>query len=314
MIPSSKAVRPARLLRSLALAAALCGVLFAASLVIAPPASAEDVTIWSAELEVKTLNAAQDELGCSESTPFNGQCLNSNVLSDDDFSLHGNPYTITRIEDDGSELKLTLDTALPSNVLKFLTLHVGDDSELAFEDARVSSSNKRYTWSSSPSWSLDDDVDLSITDSSGPSLVKNTSLDHNERNLFENGHRSAQAFTAGTWARVTLIGIGIGDEVDDDVEVTLHKGGGNNPGRRLKTLENPGSITEDAVNVFTVPDGGIVLEASTTYFVQVKTTSSDRVVVSVTGPLSDGNAEDDGAAENWTIDNGSWTNRPSIGT
>ena len=299
--------------RCLALAAALCSVLFAASLVIAPPASAQDVTIWSADLEVKTLNAAQDEFGCSHTTPFNGQCANSNVLSDDDFSLHGNPYTITRIEDDGSELELTLDTALPSNVLEFLTLHVGDDTELAFEDARVSSSNKRYTWSSSPSWSLGDKVDLSITDASGPSLVKNTSLDDNERNLFENGHRSAQAFTAGTWARVTLIGIGIGDEVDDDVEVTLHKGGGSNPGDRLKTLENPGSITEDAVNVFTVPDGGIVLEASKTYFVQVKTTSSDRVAVSVTGPLSGGNAEDDGAAENWTIDNGSWTNRPSIG-
>ena len=313
MIPSSKAVRPARLPRFLALAAALCGVLFAASLVIVPPASAEDVTIWSADLEVKTLNAAQDEFGCSHTTPFNGQCANSNVLSDDDFSLHGNPYTITRIEDDGSELELTLDTALPSNVLEFLTLHVGD-TELAFEEASVSSSNKRYTWDSSPSWSLGDDVDLSITDSSGPSLVKNTSLDDNERNLFENGHRSAQAFTAGTWARVTLIGIGIGDEVDDDVDVTLHKGGGSNPGARLKTLENPGSITEDSVNVFTVPDGGIVLEASTTYFVQVKTTSSDRVAVSVTGPLSDGNAEDNGAAENWTIDNGSRTNRPSIGT
>ena len=312
MIPSSKAVRPARLPRFLALAAALCGVLFAASLVIVPPASAEDVTIWSAELEVKTLNTAQDEFGCSHTTPFNGQCANSNVLSDDDFSLHGNAYTITRIEDDGSELELTLDIALPSNVLEFLTLHVGDDTELAFEDASVSS--KRYTWSSSPSWSLGDDVDLSITDSSGPSLVKNTSLDHNERNLFENGHRSAQAFTAGTWARVTLIGIGIGDEVDDDVEVTLHKGGGNNPGDRLKTLENPSSITADSVNVFTVPDGGIVLEASKTYFVVVKTTSSDRVAVSVTGPLSGGNAEDDGAAENWTIDNGSRTNRPSIGT
>ncbi len=306
----TRAIKPARLPRCLALAAALCGVLFAASLVIAPPASAQDVTIWSADLEVKTLNAAQDEFGCSHTTPFNGQCANSNVLSEDDFSLHGNPYTITRIEDDGSELELTLDTALPSNVLEFLTLKVGD-TELAFEDASVSS--KRYTWSSSPSWSLGDDVDLSITDSSGPSLVKNTSLDDNERNLFENGHRSAQAFTAGTWARVTLIGIGIGDEVDDDVEVTLHEGGEDNPGRRLKTLENPGSITEDAVNVFTVPDGGIVLEASTTYFVQVKTTSSDRVAVSVTGPLSDGNAEDDGAAENWTIDNGSWTNRPSIG-
>ena len=82
------------------------------------PASAKDETIWSADLDVKTLNTAQDELGCSHTTPFNGQCANPNVLSDDDFSLHGNPYTITRIEDDGSELELTLDTALPSNVLE----------------------------------------------------------------------------------------------------------------------------------------------------------------------------------------------------
>ena len=67
---------PAR--RCLALAAALCGVFFAASLIIAPPASAQDVTLWSADLEVKTLNAAQDEFGCSHTTPFNGQCANSN--------------------------------------------------------------------------------------------------------------------------------------------------------------------------------------------------------------------------------------------
>ncbi len=310
----SKAVRPARLLRFLALAAALCGVLFAASLVIARPASAEDVTIWSADLDVKTLNTAQDEFGCSESGPFNGQCANSNVLSDDDFKLHGTTYTIRRIEDDGSDLKLTLNALLPENVLDILTLNLDDDTELAFDDASVSSSNKRYTWDSSPSWSSGDDVDLSITDSSGPSLVRNTSLAANDRNLFENGHRSAQAFTAGTWARVTSIGIGIGDEVDDDVEVTLHKGGGSNPGDRLKRLSNPSSITENSVNVFTVPDDGIVLEASKTYFVQVKTTSSDRVAVSVTVPQSDGNDEDAGGAKNWTIDNDSWTNRPSIGT
>ena len=309
----SKAVRPARLLRFLALAAALCGVLFAASLVIAPPASAEDVTIWSADLDVKTLNTAQDEFGCSESGPFNGQCANSNVLSDDDFKLHGTTYDIKRIEDDGSDLKLTLDKLLPSNVLDILTLNV-DDTELAFDDASVSSSNKRYTWDSSPSWSSGDDVDLKITDSSGPSLVRNTSLDGNDRDLSENGHRSAQAFTAGTWARVTSIGIGIGDEVDDDIEVTLHKGGGSNPGDRLKTLENPSSITENSVNVFTVPDGGIVLGASKTYFVVVKTTSSNRVAVSVADSDSDGNDEDAGGAKNWTIDNDSWTNRPSIGT
>ena len=191
---------------------------------------------------MKTLNSAQDKFGCSHSTPFNIQCSNSSVL-DDGFKLHGTTYKIERIEDDGSDLKLTLDKLLPSNVLEILTLHVGD-TELAFDEANVSSSNKRYTWSSeSPSWSSGDDVELSITDASGPSLVKNTSLAGNDRDLSENGHRSAQAFTAGTWARVTSIGIGIGDEVDDDVEVTLHKGGGSSPGDRLITLENPSSIT-----------------------------------------------------------------------
>ena len=313
----SKAVRQARLLRFLALAAALCGVLFAASLVSVQPASAQDVTIWSADLDVKTLNTAQDEFGCAHDGPFNGQCANSNVLSDKDFKLHGTTYTIRRIEDDGSRLRLTLNSLLPSNVLEILTLNVGDDTELAFEDASVSSSNKRYTWDSSPSWSSGDDVELSITDSSGPSLVKNTSLGANDRDLSENGHRSAQAFTAGTWARVTSIGIGIGDEVDDDFEVTLHKereDGEKYPGDRLKTLENPSSITADSVNVFTVPDGGIVLESSKTYFVQVKTTLSDRVAVSVTDTDSDGNDEDAGAAKNWTIDNDSWTNRPSNGS
>ena len=264
---------------------------------------------------MKTLNTAQDELGCSHTTPFSIQCSNSNVLSDDDFKLHGTTYTIRRIEDDGSDLKLTLNALLPENALELLTLNVGN-TELAFDEAAVSSSNKRYTWDSSPSWSSGDDVDLKITDSSGPSLVKNTSLSGNDRNLSENGYRNAQAFTAGTWARVTSIGIGIGDEVDDDVEITLHKerkDGENYPGDRLKTLENPSSITANSVNVFTVPDGGIVLEGSKTYFVQVKTTSNDRVAVSVTDTDSDGNDEDAGGAKNWTIDNDSWINRPLAG-
>ena len=65
--------------------------------------------------------------------------------------------------------------------------------------------------------------------------------------------------------------------------------------------------------MFDVPDDGIVLEASKTYFVQVKTTSSDTVAVSVTDSDSDGNDEDAGGAKNWTIDNDSRTNRPSNG-
>ena len=89
------------------LAAALCGVLFAASLVIAPPASAQDVTIWSADLDVKTLNTAQDEFGCSHSNPVSIKCSNSNVLSDDDFKLHGTTYTIRRIEDGGMAFAFT---------------------------------------------------------------------------------------------------------------------------------------------------------------------------------------------------------------
>ena len=289
--------------------------LFAASLVIAPPASAQDVTIWSAELDVRTLNTAQTIFGCSNYAAANARCSVSAVL-DDDFKWHDTTYDVTKIENDnsgsGRKLKLTLNSLLPENVREILILNVGN-TELAFEDASVSSSNNRYTWDFTSSWSSGEDMDLSITDARGPSLLKNTSLGGNDRNLFENGHRSAQAFTAGTWARVTSIGIGIGNEFHYDVEVTLHKGGGSNPGDRLKTLRTPFTITADSVNVFTVPDGGIVLEASKTYFAQVKTTSSDRLAVFVTVPQSGGNAEDAGGEENWTIDNDSWINRPSIG-
>ena len=230
-----KAVRTARLLRFLALAAApLCGVLFAAWLAIAPPASAEEVTIWSADLDVKTLNTAQDEFGCAHDGPFNGQCANSNVLSDDDFKLHGTTYTIRRIEDDESDLELTLDKVLPVNVLKLLTLHVGT-TELAFDDAEPSSGGKRYTWeNSSPSWSSGNDVDLKITDSSGPSLVSNTSLDDNDRDLSENGYQIAQAFTAGTWARVTSIGIGIGGENRWQCRGDVAPGRGEQPRRQTE--------------------------------------------------------------------------------
>ncbi len=145
--------------------------LAAASLVIVPPASADDATIWSATLSVKILTLNNNIFGCSNDYPFNARCSNSNVLSDDDFSLHGTTYEITKMEDDDSgtsrELKLTLNSALPANVLGILTLNVGNTA-LAFEDASVSSNSKRFTWPSSFSWSSGNNVALSIT---GPAVT-----------------------------------------------------------------------------------------------------------------------------------------------
>ena len=85
----------------------------------------------------------------------------------------------------------------------------------------------------------------------------------------------------------------------------MHEGGEDNPGRRLKTLENPGSITEGCSQCIHRSRrhraGGIdnLLRAGQNDL------ERQNVAVSVTGPLSpSGNAEDDGAAENWTI--GQW--------
>ena len=134
------------------------------------------------------------------------------------------------------------------------------------------------------------------------------------------GAKRGQAFTTGTSkAGYALASVGIGfGEVSDtssapsDLEVTLNADGGGDPGDALCTLVAPASLSERSVNTFAAPASGTtcpVLEKETTYFVVVeraRVTGSGAIAVSGTASGS----EDAGAAEGWSIADGSATYSP----
>ena len=131
------------------------------------------------------------------------------------------------------------------------------------------------------------------------------------------GAKRAQAFTTGTSKAgyaLASVGIEFGDVSDpplapSDLEVTLNADGGGVPGDALCTLIAPASLSERSVNTFAAPASGTtcpVLEKETTYFVVVeraRVTGSGAIAVSGTASGS----EDTGAAEGWSIADGSAT-------
>ena len=134
------------------------------------------------------------------------------------------------------------------------------------------------------------------------------------------GAKRAQAFTTGTSkAGYALASVGIEfGEVSDtssapsDLEVTLNADGGGVPGDALCTLIAPASLSERSVNTFAAPASGTTCPAlvkETTYFVvveRVSVTGSGAIAVSGTASGS----EDTGAAEGWSIADGSATYSP----
>ncbi len=134
------------------------------------------------------------------------------------------------------------------------------------------------------------------------------------------GAKRAQAFTTGTSRAgysLASVGIEFGDVSDtssapSDLEVTLNADGGGVPGDALCTLIAPASLFERSVNTFAAPASGTtcpVLEKETTYFVvveRVRVTGSGAIAVS--GTVS--GSEDTGAAEGWSIADGSATYSP----
>ena len=133
--------------------------------------------------------------------------------------------------------------------------------------------------------------------------------------LGSTGARRAQAFTTGTSRAgyaLASVGIEFGDVSDpssapSDLEVTLNADGGDDPGDALCTLIAPASLPGRSVNTFAAPASGTtcpVLEKETTYFVVVeraRVTGSGAIAVSGTASGS----EDTGAAEGWSIADGS---------
>ncbi len=131
------------------------------------------------------------------------------------------------------------------------------------------------------------------------------------------GAKRAQAFTTGTSkAGYALASVGIEfGEVSDtssDLEVTLNADGGGVPGDALCTLIALASLSERSVNTFAAPASGTTCPAlvkETTYFVvveRVRVTGSGAIAVSGTASGS----EDTGAAEGWSIADGSVTYSP----
>ena len=134
------------------------------------------------------------------------------------------------------------------------------------------------------------------------------------------GVKRAQAFTTGTSRAgyaLASVGIEFGDVSDPssaptDLEVTLNADGGGVPGDALCTLIAPASLSERSVNTFAAPASGTtcpVLEKETTYFVvveRVRATGSGAIAVNGTASGS----EDTGAAEGWSIADGSATYSP----
>ena len=131
------------------------------------------------------------------------------------------------------------------------------------------------------------------------------------------GAKRAQAFTTGTSkAGYALASVGIEfGEVSDpssDLEVTLNADGGGVPGDALCTLIAPASLSERSVNTFAAPASGTTCPAlvkETTYSVvveRVRVTGSGAIAVSGTASAS----ADTGAAEGWSIADGSATYSP----
>ena len=133
--------------------------------------------------------------------------------------------------------------------------------------------------------------------------------------LGSTGAKRAQAFTTGNnnaGYALASAGIEFGDVWDPssaptDLEATLNADGGGVPGGALCTLVAPASLSERSVNTFAAPASGTtcpVLERETTYFVaveRVRVTGSGAIAVSGTASGS----EDTGAAEGWSIADGS---------
>ena len=138
--------------------------------------------------------------------------------------------------------------------------------------------------------------------------------------LDSTGAKRAQAFTTGTSKAgyaLASVGIEFGDVSDPssaptDLEATLNADGGGVPGDALCTLIALASLSERSVNTFAAPASGttcLVLEKETTYFMvveRVRVTGSGAIAVSGTAS----GAEDTGAAEGWSIADGSATYSP----
>ena len=115
----------------------------------------------------------------------------------------------------------------------------------------------------------------------------------------------AQAFTTGDnfgGYAVTSVEIQTtGTPTLNALMVSIRADSSGSPGTSLGTLKNPASVASDGIAAFTASGAGIGLEKETTYFVVVDVTTGTSGNIQNTSS----DAEDAGAAANWSIGNAS---------
>ena len=140
-------------------------VVIAASLAFAAPANAqEEVEIWSATLNAKSLGGSS--VGCSNGSPSGKRCNEPSVLSDDDLTLRSTNRAVEGVSLGGGGLNVTVSPSSGSSAFEKVTLHVGSTS-LTFADATHSTfgSSDVFTWTTtSLSWSDGDSITLRMTE------------------------------------------------------------------------------------------------------------------------------------------------------
>ena len=115
----------------------------------------------------------------------------------------------------------------------------------------------------------------------------------------------AQAFTTGdNFGGYALTSVEIqttGTPTLNALMVSIRADSSGSPGTSLGTLKNPASVASDGIAAFTASGAGIGLEKETTYFVVVDVTTGTSGNIQNTSS----DAEDAGAAANWSIGNAS---------
>ena len=115
----------------------------------------------------------------------------------------------------------------------------------------------------------------------------------------------AQAFTTGdNFGGYALTSVEIqttGTTTLNALMVSIRADSSGSPGTSLGTLKNPASVASDGIAAFTASGAGIDLEKETTYFVVVDVTTGTSGNIQNTSS----DAEDAGAAANWSIGNAS---------
>ena len=115
----------------------------------------------------------------------------------------------------------------------------------------------------------------------------------------------AQAFTTGDnvggYALTSVEIQTTGTPTLNALMVSIRADSSGSPGTSLGTLKNPASVASDGIAAFTASGAGIDLEKETTYFVVVDVTTGTSGNIQNTSS----DAEDAGAAANWSIGNAS---------